>query len=169
MKTSNHLFKISQKDCSAVQRGGGSGGESRQLYSVGAGKSSASTTADKNTSSAARLPQSGRLQKYGNKKIVETRSKFVIFLHVRRSYLRFVTWFMSILKFGLPRLSSEVLQTKRKTELFRAIPDSSKSKIKNNGFEFLLSMQTCQRNQVLNYASKTVWALSSYDEPSQYY
>ena len=45
--------KINQKDCSAVQRGGGSGGESRQLYSVGAGKLSASTTTDKNTSSAA--------------------------------------------------------------------------------------------------------------------
>ena len=113
-----------------------------------------------------RLPQSGRLQKYGDKKLVETRSKFVIFLHVRRSDLRFVTWFMSILKFGLPRLSSEVLRTKRKTELFRAIPGSSKSKIKNNGFEFLISMQTCQRNQVLNYASETVWALSSYYEPS---
>ena len=112
------------------------------------------------------LPQSGRLQKYGDKKLVETRSKFVIFLHVRRSDLRFVTWFMSILKFGLPRLSSEVLRTKRKTELFRAISGSSKSKIKNNGFECLISMQTCQRNQVLNYASETVWALSSYYEPS---
>ena len=49
MKTSNHLFnqlKLSLKleKLSLNTRGGGRGGESRELYRVGAGESSASTT-----------------------------------------------------------------------------------------------------------------------------
>ena len=35
-------------------------------------------------------------------KTCETPSKFVIFFHVKHSDFRFVTWFMSIFKFGLP-------------------------------------------------------------------
>ena len=64
------------------------------------------------------LPKNGRLQKYGDQKLVQTPGKFAIFFHVKPSDFRFASWFMSILKFGLPRLSFEVFQTKPKTELF---------------------------------------------------
>ena len=60
---------------------------------------------------------------------------------------------MSILKFGLPRLSFEVFQTKAKTELFWTISVSSKKNIKSNDFKLVLSRQTYQRNHMLNNAS----------------
>ena len=47
-------------------RGAGRRIESRELHRVGAGESSASTTTDTNTSLQHRLPQNGRLQKYGD-------------------------------------------------------------------------------------------------------
>ena len=65
-----------------------------------------------------RLRQNGRLQKCGDEKLLETPSKFAIFSLVKSSDFIFITWFMSILKFGLPQLSFEVLRTKTKTELF---------------------------------------------------
>ena len=99
------------------------------------------------------LPQNGRLQKYGNKKLEETPSKFAIFFHVKRSDFRFVTWLMSALKFDLPRLLLEVFRKKTKAELFWPISLSSKRNVKSNDFELVLSRQTTQRNHVQNYAS----------------
>ena len=64
------------------------------------------------------LQQNRRLQKCRDQKHMETPCKFAIFFHVKPSDFGFVTWFMSILRFGLPQLSSEVFQTKTKTELF---------------------------------------------------
>ena len=58
-------------------RGGGKGGESRELHRVGAGDPSASKQLI--LVSQHRVPQHERLQKYGDKKLVETRSKFAIF------------------------------------------------------------------------------------------
>ena len=75
------------------------------------------------------------------------------FFQVKPSDFGFVTWFMSILKFGLPQLSFEVFRAKTKTELFWAISVSSKRNIKINDFELVLSRQTSQRNYMLNYAS----------------
>ena len=77
----------------------------------------------------------------------------LLFFLVKRSDFRFVTWFMSILKFGLPQLSFEVFLTKRKNELFLAISVSLKGYIKSNSFELVLWRQTCQRKSVLNYDS----------------
>ena len=99
-------------------RGGGKGGESRDLHRVGADESSASTTTDTNTSFALHFTTKRRLLKYWDQKLVETPSKSAIFFHVKPSGFRFVTWFMSIHKFSLPRLSLEVFQTRTKTELF---------------------------------------------------
>ena len=122
-----------------------------------------------------RLPQNKRLQKYGDWKLVETPNKFyfitvylllfiIILFHVKFSDFRFVTWFMSILKFGLPPLSFEIFRTKKK--LFWAISVSPKRNIKSNDFELVLSKQACQRNHVLNYASEnflsTKWYPTSF-------
>ena len=43
---------------------------------------------------------------------METTSNFATFFHVKSSDFRFVTWFMSVLKFGLPRPSFKVFRTK---------------------------------------------------------
>ena len=64
------------------------------------------------------LPQNGQFQNYRDQKVVGILSKFATFFHVKSSDFRFVTRFMQILKFGLPRLSFKVFQTKTKTELF---------------------------------------------------
>ena len=124
-----------------------------------------------------RLPQNKRLQKYGDWKLVETPNKFyfitvylllfiIILFHVKSSDFRFVTWFMSILKFGLPRLPFEVFRRKIKTELFWTISASFKRNIKSNDFELMLSKQACQRNHVLNYGSEnflsTKWYPTSF-------
>ena len=53
-------------------RGAGSGGESREHQRVGEDESSASAATDTNISFLQdRLPQNGRLQKYGVQKLVE--------------------------------------------------------------------------------------------------
>ena len=68
-----------------------------------------------------RLQQNGQFQKYGDQKLVETPSKYAFFLikfSIKPNDFIFVTWFISILKFGLPRLSLEVFRTKIKTKLF---------------------------------------------------
>ena len=70
------------------------------------------------------LPQNERLEKYGDQKLVET-SKFFLFFHVKSSDFRFVTWFMSILKFGFPRLSFEVFRTKQKVSCFEQFQSHS--------------------------------------------
>ena len=64
-----------------LERGGGRGGESRELRRVGAGESSASTTTDTNTSFA--TPSTTKPQKYGDQTLVETSSKFAILFHVK--------------------------------------------------------------------------------------
>ena len=65
-----------------------------------------------------RLLQNGQLQRYGDQKLIEISCKFTIFFYVTPSDFRFVAWFMSILKFGLPRLSFEVFKTKQKLSNF---------------------------------------------------
>ena len=98
-------------------REGGRGDESRELHRVGAGESISTTKQLMQILVLQhRLPQNGRLQKHGDQKLVETLCKN--FLHVKRSDFRFVTWFISILKFGLPQLLFEVFRTKTKTALF---------------------------------------------------
>ena len=71
------------------------------------------------------IPQNGRLKKYGDQKQHQRNHGSLcrikqpqnsILFHVKRSDFRFFTWFMLFLKFDLPRLQFEVLQTK--TELF---------------------------------------------------
>ena len=93
------------------------------------------------------LSQNGWLQKHGDQKLVETPNKFAIFFfYVKFSDFRSGTWFISILTFGLPRVSFKVFWIKTETELFWAISVSSKRNIKSNDFERLLSRQTCRRN-----------------------
>ena len=112
-------------------RGEGRRGESRELLRVGAGESSASATDTNSTSFATRSTAKRTIEEISGSKTTskkprkamshkttsgKTPSKFAIFFHVKPSYFRSITWFMSILKFGLPRLQSEVFRTK--TELF---------------------------------------------------
>ena len=66
----------------------------------------------------------------------------LLFFHVKRSDFRFVSWLMSVLKFGVARLLFEVFLTK--PELFSAISVSSKENIESNDFELVLFRQTCQ-------------------------
>ena len=98
---------------------GGRGDESRELHRVGTGESSASLQQlIQILVLQHRLPQNGRLQKYGDQKLVETPCTTKIFFQLKPSDFRFVSWFMSILKFDLPRLSFEVFRAKTKPELF---------------------------------------------------
>ena len=102
-------------------RGGGRRGESSELLRVGAGESSASATYTNNTSFATRSTTkrtiekiwasketSKKPRKYMLRKTVSGKapSKFAILSRVQPSEFRFVTWFMSFLKFDLPRLYS---------------------------------------------------------------
>ena len=90
-------------------RDGERGGESRELYRVGAGESSASTTTDTNTRSAKPSTTKRTIAEIWGSKLVETPpNKFGIFCHVKPGDFKFVTWFMSILKFGLSQLLFEV-------------------------------------------------------------
>ena len=98
-------------------RGRGRRGESSELLWVGAGESSASATDTNNTSYATRSPTKQTIEEiWGSKatskkpmksmshKTRKTPSKFAILSRVKPSDFRFVTWFMSFLKFDLPRL-----------------------------------------------------------------
>ena len=99
-------------------RGRGRRGESSELFRVGAGESSALATDTNILVLQFGLPQSGRLKKYGikaaSKKPLKsvshkttsgkTPSNFAILSRVKPSDFRFVTCFMSFLKFDLPRL-----------------------------------------------------------------
>ena len=124
---------------------GGREDESREFHRLGAGESSASTTTDTNTSSATPSTTNWTIAEIWGSKTCGDSQYICYFFHVKLSDFRFVTWFMSILKFGLPQLSFEVFQTKTKTELFRVILVSSKSNIKSNGFEFVLSKKACSK------------------------
>ena len=100
-------------------RGGGRRGESSELLRVVAGESSTSATDTNNTSFATRSTIKRTIEgiwrsKATSKKPLKsmshkttsgkTPSKFGILSRVKRSDFRFVTWFMSFLKFDLPRL-----------------------------------------------------------------
>ena len=100
-------------------RGEGRRGESRELPTLGAGESSASATDTKNTSFAARSTIKRTIEEIWGSKATskkrrksmsykttsgKTPSKLAILFHVKPSDCRFAIWFMSFLKFGLPRL-----------------------------------------------------------------
>ena len=102
-------------------RGRGRRGESSELLRVGAGESSASATDTNNTSFATRSTTKRTIEEiWGSKatskkpmksmshKTRKTPSKFAILSRVKPSDFRFVTWFVSFLKFVLPRLYFEV-------------------------------------------------------------
>ena len=100
-------------------RGGERRGESRELFRVGAGESSALLKDTKSTSfsiwstikqtieeilgskATSKKPWNSMTHKTTSGK---TPSKFAILFHVKPSDFRFVTWSISFLKFGLPRL-----------------------------------------------------------------
>ena len=98
-------------------RGRGRRGESSELLRVGAGESSASATDTNNTSFATRSTTKRTIEEIWGSKATskkprksmshkttsgKTPSKFAILFHVKPSKFRFVTWFMSFLKFDLP-------------------------------------------------------------------
>ena len=100
-------------------RGRGRRGESSELLRVGAGESSASATDTNNTSFATRSTTKRTIEEIWGSKATskkplksmlhktisgKTPSKFAIHSRVKPSDFRFVTWFMSFLKFDLPRL-----------------------------------------------------------------
>ena len=100
-------------------RGGWRRSESRKLIRVAAGESSASATDTKNTSFATwsttkrtieEIWESKATSKKPRKSMThkatlgKTPSKFDILFHLKPSDFRFVAWFMSFLKFGLPQL-----------------------------------------------------------------
>ena len=100
-------------------RGGGRRGESSELLRVGAGESSASATDTNNTSFATRSTTKRTIEEICGSKATskkplksmshkttlgKTLSKFSILSRVKPSDFRFVTWFMSFLKFDLPQL-----------------------------------------------------------------
>ena len=100
-------------------------GESTDLLRVGVGESSGSATETNNISFATRSTTKRTIEEiWGSKatskkpmksmshKTRKTPSKFAILSRVKPSDFRFVTWFMSFLKFNLPRLWFEVFQTK---------------------------------------------------------
>ena len=99
-------------------RGGGRRGESSELLRVGAGESSASAT-DTNNSFATRSNTKRKIEEIWGSKATskkplksmshkttsgKTSSKFAILSCLKLSDFRFVTCFMSFLKFDLPRL-----------------------------------------------------------------
>ena len=63
---------------------------------------------------------------------METPRIFAIFFHVKPIDLKFIFWFMSAVKFGLPLLSFEVFGTKKRLNYFEPISISSKRNIKKN-------------------------------------
>ena len=100
-------------------RGRGRRGESSELLRVGADESSASATVTNNTSFATRSTTKPTIEeiwrsKAKSKKLLKsmshkttsekTFSNFAILFCVKPSDFRFVTFFMSFLKFDLPRL-----------------------------------------------------------------
>ena len=98
-------------------RGRGRRGENNELLRVGAGESSASATDTNNTSFATRSTTKRTIEEiWGSKatskkpmksmshKTRKTPSKFAILSRVKPSDFRFVTWFISFIRFDLPRL-----------------------------------------------------------------
>ena len=100
-------------------RGRGRKDESNKLLQVGASESSASATDTNNTSFATRSTTKRTIQELWGSKATskeplksvsdkttsgKTPSNFAILSRVKPSHFRFVTCFMSFLKFDLPRL-----------------------------------------------------------------
>ena len=100
-------------------RGGGRRGENSELLRVGAGESSSSATDTNNTSFCSMVYLKRTIEKIWGSKATskkprksmshkttsgKTPSKFAILSRVKPSDFRFVTWFMSFLKFDLPQL-----------------------------------------------------------------
>ena len=98
-------------------RGRGGRGENNELLRIGAGESSASATDTNNTSFATRSTTKRTIEEiWGSKatskkpmksmshKTRKTPSKFAILSRVKPSDFRFVTWFISFIRFDLPRL-----------------------------------------------------------------
>ena len=100
-------------------RGGGRRGESNELFRVDAGESPVSATDTNNTSFAARSTTKQSIEEIWGSKTTskkplksmsqkttsgKTPGKFAIVSPVKLSDLRFVTWFISFLKFDLSRL-----------------------------------------------------------------
>ena len=94
-------------------------GESTDLLRVGVGESSGSATETNNISFATRSTTKRTIEEIWGSKATskkplksmshkttsgKTPSKFAILSRVKPSDFRFVTWFMSFLKFNLPRL-----------------------------------------------------------------
>ena len=102
-----------------IIRGRGRRGESSELLRIDAGESSASTTDTNNTSFATRSTTKRTIEEIWGSKATskkplksmlhktisgKTPSKFAIHSRVKPSDFRFVTWFISFLKFDLPQL-----------------------------------------------------------------
>ena len=100
-------------------RGRGKRGKSSELFMVGAGESSALATDTNNISFTTRSTTKRTIEEIWGSKATskkplksmshkttsgKTPSKFAILSRVKPSDFRFVTWFMSFLKFDLPRL-----------------------------------------------------------------
>ena len=87
-------------------RGRGRRVESSELHGVGAGESSASATDTNNTSFATQSTTKWTIEEIWGSKATskETPRNFAILSRVKPSDFRFVTCFMSFLKFDLPRL-----------------------------------------------------------------
>ena len=93
--------------------------ESSELHRVGAGESSASATDTNNTSFATRSTTKRTIEEIWGSKATskkplksmshkttsrKTPSKFAILSRVKPSDFRFATWFISFIRFDLPRL-----------------------------------------------------------------
>ena len=100
-------------------RGRGRRGENSELLRVGAGESSASATDTNNTSFATRSTTKRTIEEIWGSKATskkplkslshkttsrKTPSKSAILSRVKPIDFRFVTWFISLLRFDLPRL-----------------------------------------------------------------
>ena len=98
-------------------RGRGRKDESSELLRVGAGESSASATDTNNTSFATRSPTKQTIEEIWGSKATSKKptksmshrtnsgkspSKFAVLSCAKSNDFRFVTWFMSFLKFDLP-------------------------------------------------------------------
>ena len=102
-------------------RGQGRRRKHRKLHRVGAYESPASTTTHTNPSFAThRLTPNGRLQKYGDQKLVKIPSKPVslLFFHVKPCDFRVVTWFMQLSSLAFHNCRLKFSEQKQKLTYF---------------------------------------------------
>ena len=102
-----------------------------------------------------RLPQNGRLQKYGDQKLVETPSKFSIFFRVKLSDLSYMIYHMVHVNSQVWSSTTVVWSflNKNKNSVILSHFSLAQKNIKRNVFELVLSRQTCEINNVPNYDS----------------